>query len=205
MHRSCNADLSTNFNKLNSFTVWLLFRHAEARSRIVPYTSPHRSALHEPSFVPYLQTRLDERHAGSPAPRHPCLPPFTRHTRYSSHISTQNALTLRELQLLRPLLVLSVQALNCNAVQNGQRLSIRPAKVHSSPSTRPSCNNLKLPLDSTHVLYPKSSLTNMKIDAMGRDVIIGLQSRAGSRNTSVIVGMVFFCQFWYWYRWYGLP
>jgi 26S proteasome regulatory subunit N2 len=45
----------------------------------------------------------------------------------------------------------------------------------------------------------------MKIDAMGRDVIIGLQSRVGSRNTSVIVGMVFFCQFWYWYHWYGLP
>jgi 26S proteasome regulatory subunit N2 len=43
------------------------------------------------------------------------------------------------------------------------------------------------------------------IDAMGRNVIVGLQSRAGSRNTSVIVGMVFFCQFWYWYRWYGLP
>ena len=28
---------------------------------------------------------------------------------------------------------------------------------------------------------------------------ISLQSRAGSRNTSAIVGMVLFCQFWYWY------
>lgn len=37
------------------------------------------------------------------------------------------------------------------------------------------------------------------IDAGGRNVIINLQSRAGSRNTSAIVGMVLFCQFWYWY------
>jgi 26S proteasome regulatory subunit N2 len=37
------------------------------------------------------------------------------------------------------------------------------------------------------------------IDAGGRNVTITLQSRAGSRNTSAIVGMVLFCQFWYWY------
>jgi len=37
------------------------------------------------------------------------------------------------------------------------------------------------------------------IDAGGRNVTISLQSRAGSRNTSAIVGMVMFCQFWYWY------
>lgn len=37
------------------------------------------------------------------------------------------------------------------------------------------------------------------IDAGGRNVTISLQSRAGSRNTSAIVGMVLFCQFWYWY------
>ena len=28
---------------------------------------------------------------------------------------------------------------------------------------------------------------------------ISLQSSAGSKNTSAIVGMVLFCQFWYWY------
>lgn len=37
------------------------------------------------------------------------------------------------------------------------------------------------------------------IDAGGRNVTISLQSRAGSTNTSAIVGMVMFCQFWYWY------
>lgn len=37
------------------------------------------------------------------------------------------------------------------------------------------------------------------IDAGGRNVTITLQSRAGSRNTSAIVGMALFCQFWYWY------
>lgn len=37
------------------------------------------------------------------------------------------------------------------------------------------------------------------IDAGGRNVTISLQSRAGSRNTGAIVGMVLFCQFWYWY------
>ncbi|KAH8114099.1 26S proteasome subunit [Phellopilus nigrolimitatus] len=37
------------------------------------------------------------------------------------------------------------------------------------------------------------------IEAGGRNVTISLQSRAGSRNTSAIVGMVLFCQFWYWY------
>jgi 26S proteasome regulatory subunit N2 len=37
------------------------------------------------------------------------------------------------------------------------------------------------------------------IDAGGRNVTISLQSSAGSRNTSAIVGMVLFCQFWYWY------
>jgi len=37
------------------------------------------------------------------------------------------------------------------------------------------------------------------IDAGGRNVTISLQSRAGSTNTNAIVGMVMFCQFWYWY------
>ncbi|KAH9175458.1 26S proteasome regulatory complex non-ATPase subcomplex Rpn2/Psmd1 subunit [Lactarius sanguifluus] len=36
--------------------------------------------------------------------------------------------------------------------------------------------------------------TYAKIDPMAR-----LQSRAGTKNTSAIVGMVMFCQFWYWY------
>jgi len=37
------------------------------------------------------------------------------------------------------------------------------------------------------------------IDAGGRNVTITLQSPAGSANTNAIVGMVLFCQFWYWY------
>ncbi|KAI0689525.1 armadillo-type protein, partial [Cerioporus squamosus] len=38
-----------------------------------------------------------------------------------------------------------------------------------------------------------------RIDARGRKIAISLQSHPGSRNTSAIVGMVLFCQFWYWY------
>lgn len=37
------------------------------------------------------------------------------------------------------------------------------------------------------------------LDAGGRNVTISLLSRSGSRNTSAIVGMLLFCQFWYWY------
>lgn len=37
------------------------------------------------------------------------------------------------------------------------------------------------------------------IDAGGRNVTISLQSRAGSKNMTAIVGMALFSQFWYWY------
>ncbi|KAG9048022.1 proteasome regulatory particle base subunit [Serendipita sp. 407] len=37
------------------------------------------------------------------------------------------------------------------------------------------------------------------IDAGGRNVTISLQSRAGGQNMNAIIGMVLFCQFWYWY------
>lgn len=37
------------------------------------------------------------------------------------------------------------------------------------------------------------------IDAGGRNVTISLQSRAGSKSMSAIVGMTLFTQFWYWY------
>ena len=37
------------------------------------------------------------------------------------------------------------------------------------------------------------------IDAGGRNVTISLQSRAGSTNTNAVVGIMLFCQFWYWY------
>lgn len=37
------------------------------------------------------------------------------------------------------------------------------------------------------------------IDSGGRNVTINLQSRAGSTNTYAVVGIVLFCQFWYWY------
>ncbi|KAM5543956.1 hypothetical protein V8D89_002573 [Ganoderma adspersum] len=37
------------------------------------------------------------------------------------------------------------------------------------------------------------------IDAGGHNVTISLQSCAGSCNTAAIIGIVLFCQFWYWY------
>jgi len=44
-----------------------------------------------------------------------------------------------------------------------------------------------------------AALSQGFIDAGGWNVTISLQSRVGSRNTNAIVGMVMFCQFWYWY------
>ena len=37
------------------------------------------------------------------------------------------------------------------------------------------------------------------IDAGGRNATIGLQSRSGHTNMAAVVGMLVFCQFWYWY------
>ena len=37
------------------------------------------------------------------------------------------------------------------------------------------------------------------IDSGGRNVTISLLSRAGSTNTNAVVGIVLFCQFWYWF------
>jgi 26S proteasome regulatory subunit N2 len=37
------------------------------------------------------------------------------------------------------------------------------------------------------------------INAGGHNITISLQSHVGRKNTSAIVGMVLFCQFWYWY------
>ena len=68
-------------------------------------------------------------------------------------------------------------------------------------------------LASTHALYTKvvsdkhedpmsrfgAALRQGFIDAGGHNVTISLQSHTDSKNTSAIVGMVMFCQFWYWY------
>ncbi|CAE7203319.1 unnamed protein product [Rhizoctonia solani] len=70
-----------------------------------------------------------------------------------------------------------------------------------------------LSLSSTRALYHKiisdkhedpmarlgAALGQGFIDAGGRNCSISLQSRTGSGNMSAIVGMVLFCQFWYWY------
>jgi hypothetical protein len=88
--------------------------------------------------------------------------------------------------------------------------SISSARAHSFHSARSSYNSPKLPpfLTSTRALYHKVvfdkhearfgvALGQGFIDASGRNV--SLQNRAGSRNTSAIVGTVLFCQFWFWY------
>jgi 26S proteasome regulatory subunit N2 len=70
-----------------------------------------------------------------------------------------------------------------------------------------------LSLASIHTLYPKvvldkhedpmarfsAALSQGFINAGRRNTTISLHSRAGSRNTSAIIGMILFCQFWYWY------
>jgi 26S proteasome regulatory subunit N2 len=91
-------------------------------------------------------------------------------------------------------------------VRQGAFVSLGIVLVLQSEASSPS-------LASTRALYSKvvsdkhedpmaqfgAAIGQGLIDAGGRNVTISLQSRAGSRNTSAIVGMVMFCQFWYWY------
>ncbi|KAH8120111.1 26S proteasome regulatory complex, non-ATPase subcomplex, Rpn2/Psmd1 subunit [Phellopilus nigrolimitatus] len=91
-------------------------------------------------------------------------------------------------------------------VRQGAFVALGMVLVQQSEASSPS-------MSSTRSLYAKivadkhedpmarfgAALGQGLIDAGGRNVTISLQSRAGSRNTSAIVGMVLFCQFWYWY------
>ncbi|KAL4241663.1 26S proteasome regulatory subunit RPN2 [Abortiporus biennis] len=91
-------------------------------------------------------------------------------------------------------------------VRQGAFIALGMVLVEQSEASSPS-------LASTRSLYHKiigdkhedpmarfgAALGQGLIDAGGRNVTISLQSRAGSRNTNAIVGMVMFCQFWYWY------
>ncbi|CCL98292.1 uncharacterized protein FIBRA_00286 [Fibroporia radiculosa] len=91
-------------------------------------------------------------------------------------------------------------------VRQGAFIALGMVLVEQSEVSSPS-------LASTRALYSKivadkhedpmarfgAALGQGLIDAGGRNVTISLQSRAGSRNTSAIVGMALFCQFWYWY------
>ncbi|KZT05866.1 26S proteasome regulatory complex non-ATPase subcomplex Rpn2/Psmd1 subunit [Laetiporus sulphureus 93-53] len=91
-------------------------------------------------------------------------------------------------------------------VRQGAFVALGMILVEQSEVSAPS-------LASTRALYAKivadkhedpmarfgAALGQGFIDAGGRNVTISLQSRAGSRNTNAIVGMVLFCQFWYWY------
>jgi 26S proteasome regulatory subunit N2 len=49
------------------------------------------------------------------------------------------------------------------------------------------------------IVHFSATLRQGLIDIGSQNITISLQSQAGSRNTSVIVGMVMFCQFQYWY------
>jgi 26S proteasome regulatory subunit N2 len=91
-------------------------------------------------------------------------------------------------------------------VRQGAFIALGMILVQQSEASSPS-------LSSTRSLYTKTvadkhedpmarfgaALGQGFIDAGGRNATISLQSRAGSRNMSAIVGMVMFCQFWYWY------
>lgn len=91
-------------------------------------------------------------------------------------------------------------------VRQGAFIALGMILVQQSEASSPS-------LASTRALYTKvvsdkhedpmarfgAAIGQGFIDAGGRNVTISLQSRAGSKNTSAIVGMVMFCQFWYWY------
>jgi hypothetical protein len=91
-------------------------------------------------------------------------------------------------------------------VRQGAFIALSMILVQQSEASSPS-------LTSTRALYTKvisdkhedpmacfgAALGQGFIDAGGWNVTISLQSRAGGRNTCMIVGMVMFCQFWYWY------
>lgn len=91
-------------------------------------------------------------------------------------------------------------------VRQGAFIALGMVLVQQSEASSPS-------MSSTRALYSKvvsdkhedpmarfgAAIGQGFIDAGGRNTTISLQSRAGSRNTSAIVGMVLFCQFWYWY------
>ncbi|EPQ60600.1 26S proteasome regulatory complex, non-ATPase subcomplex, Rpn2/Psmd1 subunit [Gloeophyllum trabeum ATCC 11539] len=91
-------------------------------------------------------------------------------------------------------------------VRQGALISLGMVLVEQSEASSPS-------ISSTRAMYSKiigdkhedpmarfgAALGQGFIDAGGRNTTISLQSRAGTRNTSAIVGMVLFCQFWYWF------
>lgn len=91
-------------------------------------------------------------------------------------------------------------------VRQGAFIALGMVLVQQSEASSPS-------MASTRALYNKiigdkhedpmarfgAAVGQGLIDAGGRNVTINLQSRAGSKNTSAIVGMALFCQFWYWY------
>ena len=91
-------------------------------------------------------------------------------------------------------------------VRQGAFIALGMILVQQSEASSPS-------LASTRALYTKivsdkhedpmarfgAALGQGLIDAAGRNATISLLSRAGSTNTSSVVGMVLFCQFWYWY------
>ncbi|TRM60265.1 armadillo-type protein [Schizophyllum amplum] len=91
-------------------------------------------------------------------------------------------------------------------VRQGAFIALGMVLVQQSEASSPS-------MASTRALYTKvvsdkhedpmarfgAAIGQGFIDAGGRNVTISLQSRAGGRNTSAIVGMTLFCQFWYWY------
>ncbi|KAF8898847.1 hypothetical protein BD779DRAFT_1666615 [Infundibulicybe gibba] len=91
-------------------------------------------------------------------------------------------------------------------VRQGAFIALGMILVQQSEASSPS-------LASTRTLYAKvvsdkhedpmarfgAAIGQGFIDAGGRNVTISLQSRAGTKNTSAIVGMAMFCQFWYWY------
>ncbi|TCD63328.1 proteasome regulatory particle base subunit [Steccherinum ochraceum] len=105
------------------------------------------------------------------------------------------------IEILEPLTKDSV-----DFVRQGAFIALGMILVEQSEASSPS-------LSSTRALYQKiiadkhedpmarfgAALGQGLIDAGGRNATISLSSRAGSKNTGAIVGMVLFCQFWYWY------
>ena len=116
------------------------------------------------------------------------------------YISSQSILQ-DAVEILEPMTKDSV-----DFVRQGAFISLGMILVEQSEASSPS-------LASTRAKYTKvisdkhedpmarfgAAIGQGFIDAGGRNVTITLQSPAGSANTSAIVGMVLFCQFWYWY------
>ncbi|CEH15192.1 26s proteasome regulatory subunit rpn2 psmd1 [Ceraceosorus bombacis] len=130
---------------------------------------------------------------------------YNPHVRYGSTLALGIACAgtgLDEaLDLLQPMLKDPV-----DFVRQGAAVSLAMVLIQQNDTLNPRVASVRSAFEKT--LTDKhedamakfgAALAQGLIDAGGRNVTIGLQSRSGSSNMPAIVGMALFTQFWYWF------